>query len=169
MRLQFFTVPAKFPQETQCELNTFCAQHRVLNMDKQFVNLGNESYWSICVTVMESRSENIIKHAGNKRESIDYKEILSEEDFAIYIQLRNLRKMLSEQQGIPAYTLFTNEQLANMVTQRVNSLSDLAKIEGIGKSRLEKYGESFLLTLQSARGASNNQGNVTTSNETTQS
>lgn len=169
MKLQFFTVPAKFPQEMLHELNAFCAQHRVLNIDKQFVNIGNESYWSICVTVMESSIESLVKHPAAKRDSIDYKEILGEEDFAIYIQLRNLRKTLSEQQGIPAYTLFTNEQLASMVTQRANSLSDLAKIEGIGKSRLEKYGESFLSTLQSARGNSSNQSNVAGSNEAAQS
>ena len=169
MKLQFFTVPAKFSQETQHELNSFCAQHRVLNIDKQFVNLGNESYWSICVTVVEGNKEDDSKRPNYRRESIDYKEILGERDFALYAQLRNLRKTLSEQQGIPAYTLFTNEQLASMVTQRVNSLSDLAKIEGIGKSRLEKYGESFLSTLQSSRGVSSNQSNVTEKNEAAQS
>lgn len=154
MKLEFFTIPAKFPQEIQQALNSFCAQHRVLTIDKQFVNLGNESYWSICITALESNSQDSIKNTANKREVIDYKETLGERDFTVYVQLRNLRKTFSEQEGIPAYALFTNAQLAAMVTQSVNTLAELAQIEGIGKARLEKYGKPFLQILQTARGAS---------------
>lgn len=151
MKLQFFTVPAKFPEEIQQRVNAFCTQHRVLTIDKQFVNLGNESYWSICVTVMEGDNLGAAKPINGKREQVDYKEILGERDFALYVQLRNLRKTLSEQEGIPAYALFTNEQLAKMVTQRVISLAELAQIEGVGKARLEKYGRAFVDVLLTAQ------------------
>ena len=151
MRLYFFTIPAKFPDEMQQTLNAFCTHHRVLTIDKQFVELGNESYWSICVTVMQGDVPDAAKITDGKKGAVDYKEKLGEQDFAIYVQLRNLRKILSEQENIPAYALFTNEQLATMVTQRVDSLAELSKIEGIGKARLEKYGKSFLQLLQSIR------------------
>lgn len=167
MKLQFFTVPAKFPEEAQQALNSFFAQHRVLTVDKQFVNLGEESYWSICVTTLQGTVPNPAKTVG-KREQVDYKEILGERDFALYVQLRNLRKMLSEQEGIPAYALFTNEQLAEMVTQRVTTLAELAQIEGIGKARLEKYGKRFLEVLQIARDAPLLQTELAVNNETAQ-
>ena len=86
----------------------------------------------------------------NRRDKIDYREVLSEQDFALYAQLRNLRKALAEQEGITAYALFTNEQLAGMVTARVRSESELAKIEGVEKARLEKYGSAFLQVLKTS-------------------
>ena len=75
MRLQFFSVSAQFPEASQQLLNTFCAQHRVLTVDKQFVDLGAESFWSICVTTIEGSVQESPKLSGNKRERIDYKEV----------------------------------------------------------------------------------------------
>ena len=151
MRLQFFSVSAQFPEESQQLLNSFCAQHRVLTVDKQFVDLGAESYWSICVSYIEGRVQSALKSADKKRERIDYKEVLGERDFSFYVKLRDLRKSLSEQEGVPAYALFTNEQLASMITQRVSTESELSKIEGIGKARLEKYGKAFIGVLNAVR------------------
>ena len=42
---------------------------------------------------------------------VDYKEILSEEDFIFYSKLRELRKELTNNEALPVYTFFTNEQL----------------------------------------------------------
>ena len=56
-----------------------------------------------------------------KRAKVDYKTVLNERDFAAFAELRNLRKELSEKEGVPPYALFTNEQLAAMVTQQVSS------------------------------------------------
>ena len=127
MKLQFFKVAVQFPEDSQQLLNTFCAQHRVLTIEKQFVDQGAESYWSICVTYFNGRVQETKNPTGNKRERIDYKEVLSEYDFSLYVQLRNLRKSLSEQEGVPAYALFTNEQLAEIITRRVSLESELAQ------------------------------------------
>jgi superfamily II DNA helicase RecQ len=51
---------------------------------------------------------------------------------------------------VPAYALFTNEQLAAMVTRRTRSLEALGAIDGVGKSRVEKYGPAFLAILAAA-------------------
>ena len=150
MKLQFFAIPAKWPEDAQQMLNAFCSQHRVMTLEKHFVDLGTESYWSICVTFIDGNNLPLSAGAANRRDRIDYREVLGEKDFVIYAQLRNLRKSLSEQEGIPAYALFTNEQLAEMVTRRVRLESELANIEGIGKARLEKYGSAFLQVLKTA-------------------
>jgi superfamily II DNA helicase RecQ len=80
---------------------------------------------------------------------IDYRERLSEADFAIYAKLRSLRKSIAERDGLPAYALFTNEQLAAMVQQRVTSLKGLEEIPGVGPARVSKYGAAFLEILRS--------------------
>ena len=150
MRFQFFTIPAKWPEESQQALNAFCAQRRVMTIEKHFVAIGTESYWSLCVTYIEGSAQTIAQLANNRRDRVDYREVLGEQDFAVYAQLRNLRKSLSEQEGVLAYALFTNEQLAEMVTRRVRTEAELAKVEGVGKARLEKYGGVFVQLLKTA-------------------
>lgn len=42
------------------------------------------------------------------------------------------------------YTIFTNAQLAGIVTEQVFSKTDLRGIEGVGEARVEKYGDAII-------------------------
>jgi superfamily II DNA helicase RecQ len=71
-----------------------------------------------------------------------------------------LRKELAQTEAVPVYALFTNEQLAQMVQRRCRSRNDLAQIEGIGESKIDKYAERFLpllLTLEAPPDASSSE------------
>ena len=73
--------------------------------------------------------------------------LLSSQDFAVYVKLREWRKKVADEEGVPVYTIFTNEQLAQIVENRVESKTDLSKIEGVGESRLAKYSVAVLEIL----------------------
>lgn len=143
MKYRFFHVSALYPQSGESELNAFCASHRVASVDKALIQNGANSYWSICVGYHEGPEKSPAARKGR----IDYREVLNEADFAVFVRLRNLRKALAEREGVPAYALFTNEQLAEMVTKRAASLADLQTIDGIGEAKSKKYGETFLTEL----------------------
>jgi superfamily II DNA helicase RecQ len=81
------------------------------------------------------------------RNRIDYKTILSPDEFTIFSLLRDLRKELSQQEGVPVFALFNNEQLAQMVQRRCSTKADLLGIEGIGEAKVDKYSEKILITL----------------------
>jgi hypothetical protein len=83
MKFQFFSIAAQMPEHGQQALNIFCAGHRVVSVEKYFVTHGTESFWSVCVTYHEAAGKLL---SGNKRDRIDYKEVLNEQDFAIYAQ-----------------------------------------------------------------------------------
>lgn len=76
--------------------------------------------------------------AGKQR--VDYKEVLSPEDFALFAKLRDWRKATAEQEGIPVYAVLTNEQLAAITTKRPGSISQLREVEGIGEAKAGRYG-----------------------------
>ncbi len=149
MKLHFFMIPAVEPAEAAEELNRFCAAHRVVDVERHFVAAGSNSFWSICVCTQEGR---ILQK--NNKSRVDYREVLNEDDFALFVKLRTLRKEQAEKEGVPPYALFTNEQLAEMVKRKVTSITTLAEIKGIGEARLEKYGRLFLdaLTRETAVG-----------------
>jgi len=148
MRMRFFSIPAFGADEAGAALDRFLAAHRILSVDRQFVQDGINSSWCLCVSYQETADSPVpVKQRGK----VDYKELLSERDFAIYSRLRDLRKRLAEQQGVPLYALFTNEQMAAMVQQRVSTRDQLAEIDGVGEGRVEKYGQAFLEQLEQAQ------------------
>ena len=50
---------------------------------------------------------------SGKPPEVDYREVLKPEEFEMFSRLREWRKALAEKEGVPVYTLLTNEQLAN--------------------------------------------------------
>lgn len=153
MRFQFFTIPVFDPEPASQTLNTFLASHVVLRVEREVVSDPMGSVWAVCVAYLEP-GEAPKTGSSPKKGRIDYRDVLSEADFAVFAKLRDLRKTLSETQGVPAYTLFTNEHLAAMVTQRATSKATLAKVDGIGPARIDKYAEAFLRVLREAFGSS---------------
>ena len=140
MKYRFFSVPASMPAEEEDAVNRFCAEHRVVSVDKHLIQAGERSYWAFCICYMDKQAGPL----STRKSRVDYREVLSNEEFALFAKLRDLRKTHAEQEGAPVYAIFTNEQLATMVQQRVTSKSALAHINGIGPTRVEKYGEAFL-------------------------
>ncbi|MBF0311554.1 MAG: HRDC domain-containing protein [Magnetococcales bacterium] len=50
-------------------------------------------------------------------------------------------------EGVPPYFIATNQQLAEMAASRPQTLAGLARIEGVGKGKLERYGNEMLGVL----------------------
>jgi superfamily II DNA helicase RecQ len=151
MKLRFFTIPIRGGDEAAEELNRFLGTHRILAVDRSFVQDGPNSAWTLCVSFDTAEGSGGGPQAGaDKRGKVDYREILNEQDFAVYAKLRTLRKELAEKEGIPAYAVLTNEQMAEMVKRRVQNVTALREIAGIGDARIGKYGERFLRLLQEA-------------------
>ncbi len=129
------------------ELNNFVSSHRIVNIKKSLVTQEDQSYWSFLIEYVEKEinAERSVKYTG--KATIDYKDLLSEEDFTKYVRLKELRKELSEKNKIAVYNVFNNAQLAEMITAKAKTKADLSKISGVGDSKLEKFGEDFLKVL----------------------
>jgi superfamily II DNA helicase RecQ len=145
MRIKFFACSCRGGDEASDSLNQLLNSHKIVAVEKNFVQDGQTSYWALCVTYIEQNAEN--RPASVKRGKIDYRETLPESEFSVFAKLRNLRKLLADREGVPAYALFTNEQLAAMVQRRVSTQTALREIEGVGEARAQKYGSEFLAVL----------------------
>lgn len=144
MAYKIFRLSAHGLDGGEVELNRFLAGGRIASVQKEFVAAGADSYWSFCVETVDGAES-----AGRKAVAakVDYREVLSEADFAVFSSLRVIRKELAEKEAVPAYQIFTNEQLAQMVTMKVRDRAGLEKIAGVGAARLEKYAAPFLEAL----------------------
>lgn len=113
-QFKVFTIPSLFPEAEEARLNTFLRSHRILNTNPEFISDGRGSAWSFVVEYSEG--EPVTSGTGSKNRSrIDYREILAPDDFALFVKLREWRKAVAEADGVPVYTIFSNEQLATEI------------------------------------------------------
>jgi hypothetical protein len=49
MAFKFFTIPLRDVLSVASELNAFLGSHRVLGVDRQMVDRGANSFWTLCV------------------------------------------------------------------------------------------------------------------------
>ena len=61
--------------------------------------------------------------------------------------LRECRSRLAKDAGVPAYVIFHDATLKEMVRLRPASLEDLAAVHGVGQKKLDSYGDAFLEVL----------------------
>jgi superfamily II DNA helicase RecQ len=151
MAFRFFTIPINDPGTAATELNGFLRSHKVLSVDRRWVEQGAASFWSFCIDFLEAAANGKApERAFGSRAKIDYKEVLKPEEFAVFARLRELRKEMAQAEAVPVYTIFTNEQPAQMVRSRATTKAALEKVAGVGDARIEKYGTRFLEVLAQA-------------------
>ncbi|MGV8083135.1 MAG: DNA helicase RecQ [Coriobacteriia bacterium] len=65
-------------------------------------------------------------------------------DAELFERLRDLRRTLAADQGVPAYVVFTDASLAEMAVAKPGNRGEFLGINGVGAAKLERYGELFL-------------------------
>ncbi|TDE03286.1 DNA helicase RecQ [Flavobacterium sandaracinum] len=63
---------------------------------------------------------------------------------SLFETLRKLRYEISKEESVPAYVIFSDAALRQMETERPMSDQELLAIDGVGKAKLEKYGDAFI-------------------------
>ncbi len=148
---RFFLIPVRQSEAAADELNRFLRSHRVLSVDRRWVDQGTESFWSFCVDYLDTGQGTTASQRGTDRARVDYREVLRPDEFALFVKLRTLRQEIAKDEAVPVYTVFTNEQLAQIVQLAASTKADLNKIAGVGDARIQKYGERFLACAKQHR------------------
>ncbi|MGF1453888.1 MAG: DNA helicase RecQ [Alphaproteobacteria bacterium] len=72
---------------------------------------------------------------------------LSEEDASLLGRLKALRLSLAKERGVPAYVIFPDQSLEDMVRRRPTTPDEFAEIRGVGASKLRDFADPFLGAL----------------------
>lgn len=145
MPFKFFCIPVTCPEVAEKSLNQFLAQHAVTGVRSELVNSGQESFWACMITDTTGNLPRGVSSGGGK---IDYKEVLEPADFAIFAQMRVLRKALAERDGVPPYGVFNDKQLHALLEMRPTAVAQIKSLSGLASGRAEKYGPEFIRLLQ---------------------
>jgi superfamily II DNA helicase RecQ len=142
MQVQIFSIPAYDSQIFMDEMNTFLLSHKIIDVKRRFVENDFNSYWSFCVRWVENSQPTTVNQ--QQKAKIDYRETLDEKTFKIYSHLREIRKKIAEDEKIPLYAIFSNEELASIAGLNEITVENIISIKGIGSKKVEKYGKLFI-------------------------
>ena len=69
-------------------------------------------------------------------------------DAGLFEKLRALRRRLADEQGVPAFVVFTDATLNGLASARPNDRKAMLRVSGVGPAKLERYGEAFLAAIR---------------------
>jgi superfamily II DNA helicase RecQ len=127
------------------DLNEYLAREKVVQVEKHVV-VSNGAAWLVFVVETLRGGAAIGSDARTRRSKVVDEAVakLDTDQRVVFDRLRDYRKIASEKENIPAYSVFSNEQLLSIVRERVCTRTALESVKGLGQSRLEKYGAAML-------------------------
>ena len=69
-------------------------------------------------------------------------------DETLLDSLQQLRKQIAEREHTPAYILFSDDALEDMVQKKPVTLDEFSEIRGVGQLKLDKYGKVFVALIR---------------------
>lgn len=144
MQFKLFIIPISDTGKFTEEMNAFLRSNKILQVEKHFVNDPEGSYWTFCIQYIEKT----FQYTPEKKDKIDYKNVLDEPTFERFSILREIRKQIAIKEAVPAYMIFTDEELSRVAKLQDITVKTLLTIKGIGEKKIERFGEQFIQALQ---------------------
>ena len=117
------------------------------------VTAGAEEVLAGHKEVEEIRQEVIVPSRKTKKSaSISRSEVPRSGAGGLFEHLRQHRKQLASQLGVPPYIIFPDTVLIDLANVRPKTLGEFGNIKGVGEAKLKKYGLSFLEAISQYKG-----------------
>ncbi len=71
----------------------------------------------------------------------------SEGDQPLFVQLRELRKLIASEEKVPPFMIFSDKTLRELSEIKPLSMEELIQVKGIGEQKRERYGARFLTVI----------------------
>ena len=82
-----------------------------------------------------------IKKEGKQKEEIEY-------NHALFAILRQKRKEMADEAGVPPYVIFSDKTLVEMAAYYPQSVESLLNISGVGQVKSRQYGEAYIAVIK---------------------
>ncbi|GEK20310.1 DNA helicase RecQ [Cellulomonas xylanilytica] len=96
---------------------------------------------------LRRETEKVVRTRGSRSSRPTAAADLSDDALELFEVLRAWRAGVAKEQGVPAYVVFHDATLREVVTQRPTSLEALGGISGVGATKLERHGPGLLAAL----------------------
>ena len=99
------------------------------------------------VSVKLPKEEEKDKAATLTRPRRGQEQLIRPVDEGLFAQLRALRAEIAREQGVPAFVVFSDSALTEMCIRKPTDEEAFLQVSGVGKVKLERYGDAFLKAI----------------------
>jgi superfamily II DNA helicase RecQ len=140
MQIKLFTIPISDSGSALHEMNTFLKAHKILEIQQKLISNDNGANWCFCVRYIEQT----FSAATGSKAKIDYRQVLDEPTFRKFSHLREIRKTVAATEGLSAFIIFTDEELAELAKLEEITIKSMLSIKGIGEKKAERFAHYFM-------------------------
>ena len=140
MQINIFTIPVGESGSALQEMNTFLNTHKILEIEQKLISNDNGANWCFCVRY----NDQAFNPASGGKTKIDYRQVLDEPTFQKFSRLREIRKSVAATEGLSAFIVFTDEELAELAKLEEITLKSMLGIKGIGEKKAERFAHYFI-------------------------
>ena len=144
MQIRIFTLPVISSRQSEDELNRFLRSHRVLQVERHFCP-DNGGYWAVLVEYVDGDPVAEAPPAS-RREKKDFSKELDGAALQRFEHFKHIRREIASTNNIPAYLVFTNEELALLAKMPPLTEENTRQVKGIAPQRLKDYVRYFIET-----------------------
>ncbi len=155
MQVKLITIPINSVEDYNEELNRFLRSHKIVEIEKQLIQTPVGVYWCMYISYI---TPTLVEQAPKER--VDYRLVLSPAHFAVFSLLREVRKKIATNEGVSAYIVFTDVELAEIAQLPEISIAKLKSIKGIGDKKADKYGKLLIDLLNKQHHETSGQPNT---------
>jgi len=145
MQIKLFTIPVGDSGAAEQELNMFLKANKVLEIENRLISNKNSACWCFCVRYAESAAN---PSASDFKARVDYRKVLDEPTFNKFSALREKRKKAAIDEGVSAFIIFTDEELAALARLDEVTEKNMLAIKGIGEKKVERFARYFTEKLE---------------------
>lgn len=84
---------------------------------------------------------------GRVTEAVGTEEAAFSREESLFEELRELRRELAKEAGVPPYVVFSDKTLAQMCIMKPRTKAEMLAVSGVGEHKFEKYGAQFLARI----------------------
>ena len=140
MQIKLFTITVGDSGSAIQEMNTFLKAHKILEIDQKLISNDNGASWCFCVRYIEQ----FFNAASESKAKVDYRQVLDEPTFKKFSHLREIRKQVASAEGLSAFIVFTDEELAELAKLDKVTIKGMLSIKGIGEKKAERFAHYFI-------------------------
>ena len=134
----------RFQITDEAIVNDYLSRFEIVNMNAKLV-ADEINYWSVLIYYNDKKNTVL-----SSKTTVNSESELSEEEKIIYNKLKDWRADKAREVQLPAYIIFHNTHLMSIARHKPCTLDDLENVNGIGKSKVEKFGIEILEVLENA-------------------
>jgi superfamily II DNA helicase RecQ len=148
MRCKIFSFPVESEEllDRERDMNDFLDATNVKRVFASIASQPEGPVWSV-LFFFEDAGQIMQKSHARADAAMDPWASLTREQARSIIALKKWRTDQAAVEGVPLYLVAQNKWLEEIVRMPVRNLEDLAKVQGLGEWRVQKYGAKILEVL----------------------